>query len=202
MNIKEVFKTRNFHILGAILLTAFFAFGANAQGREQFTGTVVFYGDTVNPRTVSTNFSLYLTGKTSDQQAQEYLNILKEDGQDEVLDSIEGTENGRFSVDSNVGVPVNVVRETDENGDRKIFVVFKRWTQFREHRNASRSLNYPFGVIELKIDSETGKGEGRYIPAARIRFKNKKGKAPEIEVENFTNLPARLLAVQSSKARG
>lgn len=192
---------RKFHILTAILLTAVFAFSANAQGREQFTGTVVFYGDTVNPRTSTDNFTLYLTGETSDQEARNYLNVLKESGQDEVLDEIENVENGRFSVGSNVGIPVNVVRETDDKGNRKIFVVFRRWTQFREHRNASRSLNYPFGVIELKIDSQTGKGEGRYIPAARIRFKNKKG-TPEIEVENFSNIPAKLLAVQSNRSRG
>lgn len=202
MVLRSIYNMRKFHILTAILLTAFFAFSANAQGREQFTGMVVFYADAYNPRTITTDFKLYLSGETSDQEAQNYLNVLKRDGQEEVLDEIEGVENGRFSVGSNVGVPVNVVRETDENGDRKIFVVFKRWTQFREHRSSSRSLDYPFGVIELKIDSQTGKGEGRYIPAARIRFKNKKGKAPEIEVENFSNIPAKLLGVKSSRSRG
>lgn len=193
---------KKFNILAAILLTAFFAFSANAQDRERFTGTVLFYSSAYNPRTVTTNFSLDITGSTSDQETQNYLNILKEDGQNKVLDVIDDTDNGRFSVGPNVGTAVNVVRETDENGDRKIFVVFKRWTQIGELRYSSRSLDYPFGVIELKIDGQTGKGEGKYIPAARIRFNSKKGSAPEIEVENFTNVPAKLMGVQSNRARG
>lgn len=202
MNFKEFFEMKKFNILAAILLTAFFAFSANAQGRERFTGTVLFYSSAYNPRTVTTNFNLDITGKTSDQETRNYLNILKEDGQNEVLNAIDNTENGRFSIGSNVGVPVNVVRETDEKGDRKIFIVFKRWIQSSELRYGYRSTDYPFGVIELNIDPETGKGEGKYFAAARIKLKNKVSKTPTVEVENFATFPAKLLGVKSNRQRG
>lgn len=189
------------NFLAAILLTAFFAFSANAQVRERFTGTVVFYGSGLNTRTGTTDFTLDIKGRTSDDQAQNYLNILKDDGQDKVLDAIDDVENGRFSVGPRVGVPVNVVRETDETGKRRIFIVFKRWMQFAELRNGFRSVDYPFGVIELNIDPQTGKGEGEYFAAAQIKWKAKEGKTPEIQVENFATFPAKLIGVQSTQQK-
>ncbi len=190
------------NILTAFLLLTFCAFAsvnANAQGRERFTGTVIYYGSGFSPRTITATFTLDITGYTSDEQAQNYLGILKDKGQDEVLDAIDDQELGRFSVGANIGVPVNVVRERDENGNRRIFVVFRRWTQFAELRYGYRSLDYPFGVIELFINPKTGKGEGTYIAAARVRWDSNDGKTPQIEIENFATFPARLLGVKSDR---
>ena len=166
-------------------------------GRETFTGTVISYGTGFNTRTVTRTFTLDITGTTSDQQAQSFLGILSESGQDRLLDRIDDQELGRFSVGPNVGVPVNVVRETTADGRRRIFVVFRRWTQFAEVRGGYRSLDYPFGVIELFIDPRTGKGEGTYIAAARIRWDDdNRNNRQTIEIENFATYPARLVGVQ------
>lgn len=192
---------RKFNILAAFLLTAVFALSASAQGKERFSGTLLYYGSGANTRTGTTNFTLDITGATSDQQAQNYLGILKNDGQDKLLDAIDDADFGRFSVGPNVGTPVNVVRETDANGDRRIFVVFKRWTQFAELRYGYRSVDYPFGVIELRIDGRTGKGEGTYIAAAKIRWDSNDGKTPQVEIENFATFPAKLLGVTSNRQR-
>jgi hypothetical protein len=169
---------------------------AYSQPRESYTGTILSYGSGLNTRTVTNTFTLNITGKTSDQEAQEYLNILQSGGQTDALKAIEDQELGRFSVGSNVGIPINVVRETVENGQRKIFIVFKRWTQFAELRGGYRSLDYPFGVIEMVIDERTGKGEGTYIAAAQIRWRrDKKNNNYYVEIENFATYPARLLGV-------
>jgi hypothetical protein len=88
------------------------------------------------------------------------------------------------------------VRETVVDGKRRIFIVFERWTRFAELRGGYRSLDYPFGVIELFIDERTGKGEGTYIAAARIDLDfDEKKQQYQIEVENFATFPARLLGV-------
>ena len=195
---------RKINILTAILFLTLFAFAsvnADAQGKERFTGTVIYYGSGLSTRTVTTNFTLDITGYTSDEQAKNYLNILKDKGQEKVLDAIDNTELGRFSVGANIGVPVNVVRESDSEGKRRIFVVFKRWTQFAELRYGYRSLDYPFGVIELFIDPRTGKGEGTYIAAAKVRWDSNGDNAPQVEIENFATYPARLLGVKSDRKR-
>ncbi|CAN5859487.1 hypothetical protein BH20ACI4_BH20ACI4_29810 [soil metagenome] len=194
---------RKIHILIAILFSLLLTFATanvNAQGKERFTGTVIYYGSGQSTRTVTTQFTLDITGYTSDAQAKNYLNILKDKGQEKVLDAIDDTELGRFSVGANVGVPVNVVRERDSDGNRRIFVVFKRWTQFAELRYGYRSLDYPFGVIELFIDPKTNKGEGTYIAAARVRWDSDGDNgAPQVEIENFATYPARLLGVKSDR---
>ena len=191
---KKFYATTGF--LTIFMFFSLFAVNLRAQRSETYTGTVLSYGSGFNTRTVTRTFTLNIDRLTSDAQAQRYLNLLSESGQDRVLDAIDDEELGRFSVGANIGVPVNVVRESVVNGQRRIFIVFKRWTQFAELRGGYRSLDYPFGVIELFIDERTGKGEGTYIAAARIRWdRNDKNNQYQIEIENFATYPARLLGV-------
>lgn len=184
-----------FMFLGAILLTLSLISKANAQ-TETYTGTVISYGSGFNTRTVSSTFTLNINGQTSNEQAQGFLGILQEGRQNDLLNAIRKQDLGRFSVGSNVGVPINVVRESTVDGRRRIFVVFERWTQFAELRGGYRSLDYPFGVIEMFVDEQTGKGEGTYIAAAKIRWNfDEKKQQYEVEIENFATYPARLLGV-------
>ncbi len=173
-------------------------FGQSA--KETLQGTVISFGSGFNTRTLNAPFTLNINGLTSDDEAQGYLNLLQESGQDMVLKEISKKELGRFSIGARIGVPINVVRENLVDGKRRIFIVFERWTQFAELRGGYRSLDYPFGVIEIFIDDRTGKGEGTYIAAAQIRWKqNKKTKEYEVEIENFATFPARLLGVTTSR---
>lgn len=194
---------KRFYLFLGFLILVFLASGTssevNAQAKKTYTGTVLSYGTGFNTRSVTRPFTLTINGTTSDSSADEYLNTLQSGGQDDVLKLIKKQELGRFSVGANVGIPINVVRESVENGQRKIFIVFERWTQFAEYRGGYRSLDYPFGVIELTIDENTGKGEGTYVAAAQIRWKqDKKSKQYQVEIENFATYPARLLAVKES----
>lgn len=177
------------------------AFGQRRGGgdaRESYSGTVVYYGTGFSTRTVSRNFTLNITGLTSDQEARTFLATLQDRGQQALLDQIDDNDLGYFSVGAQLGRRLNVVRESVENGQRRIFIVFERWTQFAEVRGGYRSLDYPFGVIELSIDERTGRGEGTYIAAARIRWTRRGDDANQVEVENFATFPARLLGVRRS----
>lgn len=197
---------KKIYLIFGFLVLGFLAFSGstpvNAQTRETYTGTILSYGTGFNTRTVTRQFTLTINGKTSDQEAQEYLGILQSGGQDDALKAIQKQELGRFSLAGNVGVPINVVRETVTNGQRRIFIVFERWTQFAEYRGGYRSLDYPFGVIEITVDEATGKGEGTYIAAAQIRWRqNKRTSEYEVEIENFATYPARLLGVKRNTSR-
>ena len=191
-----------FTVLAAIFLSLALISKANAQSsntRETYTGTVLSYGSGFNTRSVTSKFSLNINGQTSNERAQSYLNILQEDDQKDLLNAIRKEDLGRFSIGANVGVPINVVRESTVDGKRRIFIVFERWTQFAELRGGYRSLDYPFGVIELFIGERTGKGEGTYIAAAKIRWDyDEKKQQHQVEIENFATYPARLLGVTRS----
>jgi hypothetical protein len=168
----------------------------NVNAQETFTGTVLSYGTGLNTRSVTRSFTLNLKGRTSDTEAQRFLGILQDGGQDDVLSAIKKEDHGNFSVGGQLGRTLNVVRESTVDGKRRIFIVFERWMQFAEVRGGYRSLDYPFGVIELFIDPATGKGEGTYIAAAKIRWKkDKKSGADQVEIEDFATFPARLLGV-------
>lgn len=197
---------KRFYWIFGFLILGFLSFSGsmqvNAQTKETFTGTILSYGTGFNTRTVTRQFTLTINGTTSDQEAQEYLSILQSGGQTDALKAIKKQELGRFSLVGNVGVPINVVRESVSNGQRRIFIVFERWTQFAEYRGGYRSLDYPFGVIEMTVDEATGKGEGTYIAAAQIRWRqNKQTQEYQVEIENFATYPARLLGVKRSTSR-
>lgn len=188
----------------ALLLSLLLATASYSQRtqNETYTGTVVSYGSGVNVRTTTGTFTLNVDRHTTDERAQRLLGLLQEDNDDELLREV-GRENvGSFSINGRIGPRVNVVRETMVNGQRRIFAVFNRWKQFGELRGGYRSLDYPFGVLEIYIDPRTGKGSGTYVAAAKVRWrKDKKSGQDQIEIENFATFPARLLGVQERGRR-
>ena len=187
---------KRFYVFFAVLLMLAFASAAAAQQREAYTGTVISFGSGFNTRTVTSNFTLIINGETSDQQTQRFLGVLQERGQDELLNSIRKEDLGTFSVGNRIGPRLNFVHESTTDGKRRIFAVFERWMQFAELRGGYRSVDYPFGVIELFIDERTGKGEGTYIAAAKIRWdKDNKTGQSVVGIENFATYPAKLMGV-------
>lgn len=180
------------------LFSLFYALTSSvaAQQAETFTGTILSYGTGANVRSDTRPFTLRINSQTSDQDAKKFLGVLQENGQDDLLKAINKNDLGSFSIGAQIGRTINVVRESVVDGKRRIFIVFERWTQFAEVRGGYRSLDYPFGVIELYVDPRTGKGEGTYIAAAKIRWVNdKKSNQPQVEIENFATFPAKLLGV-------
>ncbi len=179
-------------ILGTAVSTSF----GQANVKETFTGTIVSYGSGRNTRTTTSTFTLNITGITSDEQSQRSFGILQEGGQDALQKNLTQFDLGRFSVGSRVGRTINGVRVSEVDGKKRIFAVFERWIQFAELRGGQRSVDYPFAVIEIFIDPNTGKGEGTLIEAAQIRWKkDKKTGQDTVEIENFGTWPAKLMGV-------
>ena len=167
-----------------------------AKGNEEYTGNAV----SLNGARVATGFfNLRINGRTSDEQARQYLSLLQQNGQDKTLDAIRKNDLGSFSIDNQLGRTLNVVRESNVDGKRRLFIVFERWERFAELRGGYRSVDYPFGVIELYIDDATGKGEGTYIAAARIRWIEDKN---QVEIENFATNPVKLTVESKSNDKG
>lgn len=194
-------------ILVISMWVAFYIFVFVVAGRAQvagntYTGTVVSYGSGFSTRMRTSNFTLRIKSETPDNDSRRFLGLLQTDGQDALLSAIRNEDRGIFSVGSGLGRTLNVVRETTENGKQKIYIVFERWTQFAEVRGGYRSLDYPFGFIELYMDPATGKGEGTYIAAAKIRWRESTGAdGTHVEVEDFATFPARLVNVRGTRAK-
>lgn len=184
-------------ILAAMVLGA--AAVANAQSGQTFTGTIVSYGSRAYTGLRTGNFTLTVNSWTPEDKAQRFLGLLQESGQDRLLDAIKHEDVGSFSVNNGLSRTVNVARQTNANGKILIRAVFERWEQFAEIRGGYRSLDYPFGYIELTIDPVTGKGTGQYFAAAKIHWKDDKKNGWHIEVEDYATFPARLTNVKAGR---
>ena len=176
----------------AALFVAGMTVSAAAERGTTFTGTAVIYGSGFNTRTITRGFTMTVNGRTSDNEAQGYLSALQNGGQDALLRTIERNDLGRFSMTGSVGQPLNAVLVDQDGGDTRIRAVFRRWIGFGELRRGARSVDYPFGYVEIRIDPRTGRGEGTIIPAARIRFRG----GDTVEIEDFGTFPGRLMGVQ------
>lgn len=168
-----------------------------AQRGTTFTGTAVIYGSGVSTRTITRSFTLVINRRTSPADATRYLRTLEQGGQDALLREIESNDLGRFSLSGSVGVPLSAVIVDRDEGETRIRAVFRRWIGFGELRRGLRSVDYPFGYVELRIDPRTGNGDGTFIPAARIRFRNaRNGGMDTVEIEDFGTYPGRLMGVR------
>ena len=155
-------------------------------GREVYTGNIIYFGGVRG--TITTTFTLTINSYTPPQQVDQFLNILRSGGQDELMRAIGNDKRGTIQIGAQVGRDINAVWESqDEEEGRKINVLFERWLGFGELRRGARSVDYPFTFVEIYLD-DRGRGEGSMIPAARIRAK----RGQTIEIENFGIYPARL----------
>jgi len=179
----------------SVLLLALGLLGIGAAAQETLTGTVVSYGTGFNTRTQTGTFTLRLDRFTSDDRAQRLLGYLQSGAEDRLLNELDNEDVGTFSINSRIGPRVNVARESMVNGQRRIIAVLRRWMNFGEIRGGYRSTDYPYSVIELYIDPRTGKGEGTFIAAAKIRWRPGNGGQNQIEIEDFSTFPARLMGV-------
>ncbi len=178
------------------ILTLIFAVSAFAQrDAATFTGTALIYGSGFNTRTATRTFTLRLTSQTSESETARLIGVLQDGGQDALLKEVGKQKVGTFSLGGQVSRDVNAVHVATVDGKTRIRAVFERWLGFGELRGGYRSVDYPFSYIEIFVDPRTGKGEGTFIPAAQIRYRNRDGEN-QIEIEDFGTFPGKLMGVQ------
>lgn len=170
---------------------------AAAQEKKESSSKEVYSGTIVNMsgRSASTGFTLTLTGRTSNEEAQKYLSILASEGQDALKKALDKNKLGYVAATGQTGRDLLVVRDTQIEGKRRLVAVFERWIRFGEARNGYRSLDHPFGIFEIFFDAK-GRGTGTFIGAAQVRIKqDKKTEEYRLEIENFSSFPAKVMGV-------
>jgi hypothetical protein len=185
------------YLFALLLSVGIFSLTGFAQRGTTITGTALIYGSGFNTRTVTRPFTMIINRRTSPADAARYLQTLQRGGQDDLLDEIDGNDLGRFSVGGGVGVPLNAVIIDRDGGGTRIRAVFRRYIGFGELRTGYRSIDYPFGYVEIHLNPQTGSGDGTFIPAAKIRFRNARGSNGDtVEIEDFGTFPGRLMGVR------
>jgi hypothetical protein len=160
-------------------------------GKEVYSGTIV----NMSGRAVSTGFTLTITGRTTNEEAQKYLSILASEGQDALLKSLSKNKLGYIAATGQTGRNLLVVRDMQVEGKRRLVAVFERWIRFGEARGGYRSLDYPFAIIEIFFDAK-GRGTGTFIGGAQVKIvQDKKTEQYRLEIENFGSFPSKIMGV-------
>ena len=169
---------------------------AQRSGRQRLTVTATVIGIGGRFAGRSRPFTLTVNSYTPPAELERLNEVLRLGGQEGLLRAVSDLDAGRIAVGNNVGVPANVViRAPRAEGGEKLTVIFQRNVNFYELRYGTRSEDYRFGYAEIFLDRD-GRGEGTFIPAARIRLRD----GNTWEVEDFGVFPARLMGVRASGA--
>jgi len=182
---------------GSLMLPLSAAAQNNEEGyaKEVYTGTLL----NMNGRSASTGFTLTLTSRTPDEEAQRYLAILADGGQDDLMKAIRKNNLGFIAATGHTRRDLLVIREAQVNGKRRIIAAFERWLGFYELRAGNRSLDYPFSIIEIYFD-EKGRGTGTFIGLAQVKIaRDKKTEQLRLELESFGSFPAKVMGVMRRK---
>ncbi|HEY0379696.1 MAG TPA: hypothetical protein VGC87_22445 [Pyrinomonadaceae bacterium] len=176
------------------LALAYPAAEAKVDSRMTINGTVYAIGGGRRAGNWSGPFRLIVNRYTTAGEARELNDALQQGGQDGLLKALSRMDAGRIQVGTGVGVTANaVIADQWGEGGTKLTVFYERNVRFFELRYGTRSQDYPVGYAEIFLD-RNGKGEGTFIPAARVRLRD--GNA--WEVEDFGVFPARLMGLRAS----
>jgi hypothetical protein len=77
-------------------------------------------------------------------------------------------------------------------GGRRIALATDRYIGFAEARNQPRTIDYPFTLMEIRVN-KAGEGEGKMAVATKISFDKQKH---TMVLENYASEPVRLQALK------
>src|ERR1039458_3755226 len=170
--------------LFAIVLPVCLFLAAAAQDaapQQAYSGVAIGTGGSVGGKTIS--FDFRITQFTTDEELQNFAQLLKDKGTDALRSALEKEDKGRINAVGSTGNQIAVARKRQQGSETIITIVTARTMPFVELYNNGRSRDYPFGYLQVKLDA-AGKGTGQIMAAAKIRFDKKKG---QYEIESFGN---------------
>ena len=149
---------------------------------------------------------LRITRWSTPAEREKLINIAVEKGQDALLRELQRMPNhGKISIpgwqgpdphNARLGWTLHYAFATPgEDGGVRIGIATDRYIGFWEARNSPRTIDYPFTLLEIRLDRD-GKGVGKMAVATKIEFDKKK---KQMVLENYASEPVRLNEVKIDK---
>jgi hypothetical protein len=125
------------------------------------------------------------------------MSVLMDKGADKLLDVLQDMPRmGYFRAPGNLGWDIHFARKLPlPDGGERVVLVTDRRIGFWEAANQPRSIDYPFTVIELRLNRD-GEGEGKMSLATKI-IPDKENKI--VTLENYETQPVLLTNVKREK---
>ena len=141
----------------------------------------------------ATLVDLHVTRWSSEDERKQLLDMLVEKGRDRLLRALqEMPRAGTIKTPDSLTYDLRYARSTvADDGGEQIVLVTDREIAMWETATMSRTLQYPFMVIELRLD-KSGRGEGKLTVATRLSV----SRNGQIVMENYGTQPVRLSNVK------
>jgi hypothetical protein len=189
--------------LGVGLLVAVGSAPAQEKKRETFTATVLQTANMRLPGGGTFQITMNVDEWTSVEERRRLLTVFKEGGSEALMKELRKMKAGYIVPPAIARWPsweVDVASSIPQpDGGRIVRLFTERPIVFGEAYYNTRSRDYEFGIVELKLDAD-GKGEGATIPAAKLSL-DKDGRIV-IETLPYSTGPQRLLGVREWKKKG
>jgi hypothetical protein len=188
-------RQTGFHI--RTMLAAALVAGLVATATAQAPATPVRYTATatnIDPAVALTATTIQITVNrwSTDAEHEQLLNVAS-GGQAKLLRVLQGMPRaGTIGTRDSVGDELRYARQTaTENGGSQVTLITDRPLSFFEASNRERSADYPFMVVDLRLNPN-GSGEGTITVATKITAS---AKTRHMILENYGSQPVRLTKV-------
>jgi hypothetical protein len=189
-------RTRTALWLGVVLAAGVVSGSAADKKRETFFATVVQTANLRLPGGGTFQLTMNVDEWTDIEERKRLLTVFKEGGSDALMKELRKMKAGyivppafsrwpSWEVDVAASIP-------QPDGGRIVRLFTERPIVFGEAYYNTRSRDYEFGIVELRLDAE-GKGEGMTIPAAKLGL-DAEGNIV-VETLPYTTGPQRLMGV-------
>ena len=159
-------------------------------GREKFTAFAVNLDGTAIAPTGAGVVEILVERYSTDAERNRLMEALMEKGPEKLLDTLQSLPRvGYIRTPNSLGYDLHYARKAPlPEGGERVTLATDRYIGFWEAANRPRTIDYPFTVIELRLNSD-GVGEGKMSIATKITMdKDKK----QIELENYGTQPVLL----------
>jgi hypothetical protein len=173
--------------MGLVLLVFTLAYAQTNQPAERFTANAVSLSPEYGTGQQVVEITINRWSPTSERAR--LVSALREKGSDELLKQLQKNKPvGRIRTPDSLGYDLRYAyQQTDADGGRTIVIATDRPIGFWEATNRPRSVDYPFTVIQMKLNRD-GTGTGTMSYATRIVAHENN----VIELENFASQPIML----------
>src|SRR3954452_5769629 len=158
-----------------------------------------FIANAVNMnRGAAGNIEIVVERWSTDADRDKLMSVMMNKGPDKLLDALQDMPRmGYFRTPDSVGWDIHFARRTPTaEGGERVTLVTDRRIGFWEAANQPRSIDYPFTVVELRLNRD-GEGEGKMSLATKI-IADKENNI--ITLENYDLQPVMLNNIKREKA--
>ena len=162
--------------------------------KESFTGFAINMNS--GPRTAVIDF--FIDRWSTDAERNELLTIIGEnkDPTQPLLRALQKMPSvGRIRTSTSLGWDLRYAHEFKlDEGGRRLVIATDRPIGFWEARNQPRSMDYPFTIIEIRLD-KNDEGEGKILAGTKIFVDKNK----HLVLENYGQQPVRFNEIKKQK---